>query len=151
MAEFISKRDQDFLREKFQKELSGEVTIKLFTQRETLLTIPGVECLYCRETNQLMQEISELSDKIRLEIYDFVADEDKAREYKVDKIPAIIIQGPDGSPLRFFGIPSGYEFSTIIEDILDVSNGAIHLSKETQETIAELDTEVHIQVFVTPT
>src|SRR5712691_11372038 len=129
MADFISKKDQDFLREKFDSELTNDVIIYLFTQRETRITLPGVDpqlSEYCAHANQLMKEVSSLSDKINLNIYDFITDASKAQEYKIDRVPAIVLEseGSGGAP-RFFGLPAGYEFSTFLQDVLDISNGNI--------------------------
>lgn len=147
----IAEKDQAFLREKFDQELTDAVTIKLFTQRETRLTIPGLECPYCPETNQLMEEVAALSEKITLEAYDFAADAATFREHNIERIPAIVLRGRDSQTLRFFGIPSGYEFPSFIQDILELSTGQLHLSQATVQELQAIDQDVHIQVFVTPT
>jgi alkyl hydroperoxide reductase subunit AhpF len=79
----------------------------------------------------------------------------------VDKIPAIILNNSDdgradagqseGSRVRYYGIPAGYEFSSLIEDIIDLSRNQTELSAETKEALQELEEDLHIQVFVTPT
>ncbi len=53
--------------------------------------------------------------------------------------------------LRFFGIPSGYEYSSLIEAILDVSKGKTGLNQKTKDALKTIDKDIHIQVFVTPT
>jgi hypothetical protein len=53
--------------------------------------------------------------------------------------------------VRFFGMPSGYEFSSLIDDVVDVSRGRTRLSEATREALAALATPLHFQVFVTPT
>jgi len=53
--------------------------------------------------------------------------------------------------VRYFGIPAGYEFSTLVEDLIDVSKGTTRLSEKTREILATVDQDLHIQVFVTPT
>ncbi|MGE3272992.1 MAG: thioredoxin family protein [Chloroflexota bacterium] len=63
--------------------------------------------------------------------------------------------GPPGTPphdanIRFLGLPGGYEFSTLIADIVDVSRSRSDLSAATVEAIRAIDEAVHIQVFVTP-
>ena len=147
----ISEKDQAFLREKFDKELMAPVTIKLFTQRETRLAIPGRECQYCPETNQLMEEVAALSEKIVLEAYDFAADAAVFREHGIERIPAIVLQGAESHVVRFFGIPSGYEFPSFIQNIFGVSTGKLGLSEATVQELKTIDQDVHIQVFVTPT
>jgi hypothetical protein len=53
--------------------------------------------------------------------------------------------------VRFFGLPSGYEFMTLLEDLVDLSAGSTRLSDTTRQAVAELSVPVHLQVFVTPT
>jgi len=53
--------------------------------------------------------------------------------------------------IQYSGIPSGHEFSTLINDILLVSGRDSGLSPQTREFLQKLDKPVHFQVFVTPT
>ena len=53
--------------------------------------------------------------------------------------------------LRFYGVPSGYEFMTLIGDIRDVSRGESGLSEETKLMLLRVKDPVHFQVFTTPT
>ena len=58
----------------------------------------------------------------------------------------------DGVPnVRFVGLPAGYEFSTLLADLVDLSKGRTDLSDETRDAVRAIDAPVHIQVFVTPT
>lgn len=147
----IPQENQDFLRDKFASELTGDVTLTFFTQRESKLVVPGQECMYCGETRQLLEEVTALSPKLHLEIFDFVADSEKAKALGVDKIPAVILNSDGGGGIRFYGIPSGYEFASLIEDIIDVSQGEAGLADETKESLKAIDKDIHIQVFGTPT
>jgi glutaredoxin-like protein len=115
-----------------------------------------IECQFCAETRQIVEEIASLSDKITSEIYDFVADKSTADLYAVEKIPAIAVLRVEGGEekdygIRFYGIPSGYEFTTVIEDIVDVSRGDSGLQPKSKEAVAGITEPVHFQVFVTPT
>jgi glutaredoxin-like protein len=130
--------------------LTGPVKIVLFTQGENAL-----ECAYCVETRQLLEEISALSDKITLDVYDFVHDAKLAEQYHIDKIPAVAILSGGATPkdhgIRLYGVPAGYEFSTLIEDILMVSQQKSALNARTLDELKKLTQPVNIQVFVTPT
>ena len=139
---FINESQQEKLKEHF-KELERDVKLIVFTQE--------MECQYCRETRELMQEVKALSDKISLEVYDFAKDKEIAEKYGIDKIPATIVEGEKDYGIRFFGIPAGYEFTTLIDDILMVSKGDSGLSDETKISLEKLKKPVHIQVFVTLT
>jgi glutaredoxin-like protein len=112
-------------------------------------------CDYCADTRQLLDEIVALSDKLSLSAYDLQADADVAAKYNVDRAPGIIIAAMDGEQvtdygIRFSGIPSGHEFSTLIQDILLVSGRDSGLTPQAREYLKKLDKPLHLQVFVTP-
>lgn len=138
----IKESQQEQLKERFE-ELDGNVKLIVFTQE--------MECQYCRETSQLMEDIAALSDKIDMEVYDFVSDSDKVEKYNIDKIPATVVEGEKDYGIRFYGIPAGYEFVSLIDSIMAVSKGESDLSEETKAALSQLKDAVHIQVFVTLT
>ena len=142
----LSEQDQEQLRNEFAG-LQQPVKLIVFSQE--------FECQYCAETRQIAEEVADLSDKISLEVYDFVADKEIADQYNIDKIPATIVMVGGEEPLdygiRYYGIPSGYEFSSLIHDILMVGEGNVELAAETEQWLADLTEPVHFQVFVTPT
>jgi len=147
----ISKEDQEFLKNHFAKELQSEVKIVYFTQKESPLAVPGQQCQYCRETKDILDELASLSDKINVEVLDLLADKARAEELGVDKIPGLVLQGQGKGTVRYFGIPSGYEFSTLIEDVVEISKPTTGLSDKTKAVLQKIDKDLHIQVFVTPT
>lgn len=142
----LKEEDRKHLIEEF-KALQKPVKLLMFTQE--------LECQYCRETRMIAEEMAELSDAISLEVYNFVTDKEVADQYDVDKIPSIVVLQDGDQPkdygIRYFGIPSGYEFSSLVEDIMMVSQGESGLSEATKAQVAALTKPVHIQVFVTPT
>ena len=115
----------------------------------------ALECEFCGQTRELVQEVAALSDKVTVEVKDFIADADDARKYGVDKIPAVVLisdgETPKDHGIRLYGVPAGYEFSTLIEDLRMVGSGDAGLKPETVNALATLTRPVHIQVFVTPT
>ncbi|MGE5400277.1 MAG: protein disulfide oxidoreductase [Ignavibacteriales bacterium] len=136
------------LRDELQKQLSQlsrKVRLIYFTQE--------MECQFCRETRQLLQELSQISDKIELEIKNFVLDKEDADRYNVDKIPATVMLDEMGEDfgIKFYGIPSGYEFSSLLEDIIMLGTGNVDLPPKVVEQLREIKSPVHMQVFVTPT
>ena len=94
--EILKKEVEDATKKKFDEEMEESVTLHFFTQESSRLIVPdhlkGQECLFCKETRELLEEVSSLSEKIELVTHDFVADKEKTTEYGIDKIPAIIIQ-----------------------------------------------------------
>lgn len=152
---FLSDQDQQALREKFAAEMRDDVRLHFFTRSAPVLIIPGQappqhDYQYLQQAQELMQEVTALSPKLSLEIHDIQTDAAAARAYRVDSVPALMVQAGD-TALRFFGLPAGYEFSTFIQDVLDLSTGSIQLSDETQTFLRELNQDVHLRVFVTPT
>jgi glutaredoxin-like protein len=142
----LQEEDRKHLVELFS-ELEAPAKLVLFTQE--------MECQYCKETHQIAEELTALSDKLELEVYDFVADKEIAETYNIDKIPAIAMTRGGDDPkdygIRYYGIPSGYEFSSLIQDILMISKGDSGLSDETKAWVNQLESPMHLQVFVTPT
>ena len=113
-------------------------------------------CGYCADTQQLIEEVVEISDKLSLEIYDLDDDADVAEKFNVDKAPGVVIAGKDGETIsdygiRYAGIPSGHEFTSLIQDVLLVSGRDSGLAQETRDFLKELTEPVLLQVFVTPT
>jgi len=124
-------------------DLENPVKLVMFTQT--------FECQYCAETRQLCEEIASLSEQISVEVYNFVTDKEKVEEYGIDKIPAIAVVGEKDYGVRYFGIPSGYEFMSLLDSLKTVSAGKVELMPETLAFLDGLKDPMHIQVFVTPT
>lgn len=134
---------KELLKKDFMEKLVDPVKIVMFTQE--------FECRYCSDTRKLAQELATLNSKITTEVYDFVADGAKAKEYGIDKIPALAIIGKKDYGVRIYGIPYGYELQTLIEAVINVSKGKTDLSDKTKQILTEVKLPVHIQVFVTLT
>ena len=113
-------------------------------------------CEYCNETKQLLEEVTALNDKVELSVYDMQEHQDVASKFNVTNAPGIVIAARDGADvtnlgIQFSGIPSGHEFSTLINDIVIVSKRESGLNEKTREFLKNLDKPLHLQVFVTPT
>jgi len=139
----IPEEHKQHIKEELEKNLQESVRLVVFTQE--------VECQFCKQTRELAEEVATLSDKIKIEVYDFAKDNEKVKEYRIDKVPAIAVVGNKDYGIRIYGIPYGYEFSAFIEAIVNVSKGATNLSEETKRKLKSIDKPVHIQVFVTLT
>ncbi len=149
----IGADDAAQIRELFSQRLTRDVTLVHYTQRESRIVVPGVvPCATCRDNLQLLEELVALGDRLHLEVHDFKAEADVAAKAGIDKIPATVVRGADGGErARFFGVPAGYEFTTLLEDILEVGGDGSQLSEKNAAALAGLQGDVHIQVFVTPT
>ena len=137
-------RDDDAteIRERL-RELAEPVRLVHFTQELNLE--------YGPETRKLMEEVAALSDKLSLEVYNFLIDKEKVAEYGVDKVPATVVRNGKDYGIRFYGIPAGYEFATFLDAILNVSKSDSGLKPETREKLAAVTQPLHLEVFVTPT
>lgn len=137
--------------------MTGRVRLVFFTQ--------ALDCETCEITGQLLNEVAVLSEKIELVTHNFAIDRAEAERYAIARVPAFAVvhldemQTPDGSSelrerdygIRFYGVPSGYEFTSFIGAILDVSSADSHLSKASRALVAQINSPAHIQVFTTPT
>jgi alkyl hydroperoxide reductase subunit AhpF len=148
----ISEKDQETIRKRFDENLTGDVEIVMFTERESPIIIPGREpCEMCGQTQQLLEEVTSLSEKLTLTVHDIAVATAEASTLNIDRVPAFVFKGASRGNVRFFGIPSGYEFSALIADLIDVSRGTTELAEETRTYLSELTKDVNIKVFTTPT
>ncbi|MEM2947458.1 MAG: thioredoxin family protein [Candidatus Bathyarchaeia archaeon] len=139
----IPEAHKKHLQEELAGKLKNPVRLVIFTQE--------YECPYCAQTRSLIEELAFLSDKLGVEVYDFVVDADKAKAYGVDKVPAVAIISEKDFGLRFYGLPYGYEFGTLVDGIIAVSRGKSDISEDVRERLKGIKAPVHIQVFVTLT
>jgi alkyl hydroperoxide reductase subunit AhpF len=131
--------------------MSQAVRLLFFTQT--------IGCDTCLETRQILDELPPLSDKISIEEVNLVLEQDKAKEYGIDRAPAIaVLRGrngddaqPDDSRIRFLGAPSGYEFMSLVQAILLAGGRASMLTEASRQKLAGVDRPLNLQVFTTPT
>ena len=147
MAELLNEAIKNQVREVFT-QLEQPVQVLFFGQE--------TDCEYCDDTRQLAEEVTALSDKLQLQVYDLQGDAEIARGYHVDKTPTLVFAARDGEAIhdygiRMAGIPAGHEFNTLIHDLLLVSRRDSGLSQKTRDLLARLSKPAFLQVFVTPT
>ena len=161
---FLSEADQNELKDIFSKQMQQSVRLRVLTKPTSKLYIPGQQlCATCSEAEPFARELAALSDKLEVLVHDLQAEPALAEQFGTNgTLPVIQVEpvsdagAEDTTPktsgaMRFVGLPAGYEFSTLIADILDVSSGTVALSQATQDELRALDEDVHLQVFVTPT
>lgn len=153
----LKESDKSALRDEFS-ELTARVRLVFFTQ--------ALGCETCEITEQILQELTPLSDKIELVKHNFAIDREMAEKYAISRIPAIAIVRVEENAVadtisqvtterdygvRFYGVPSGYEFMSLVGAILDVSSGDSGLSPESRSLLSQVNQPMHLQVFTTPT
>lgn len=114
-----------------------------FTQQNT--------CPMCMQQLELLKELASLSDKLELVVYDFIMHGDEARNYKIDKIPALAVVGKKDYGIRFYGLTAGYEFTSLLEAITMVSTERSGLNPQIETLVGSIKEQVHMQVMVTLT
>ncbi len=144
----LSNEDRDYLVKLFGEHLVNDIAIHLYTQ-PIIVTAEERDCEACEPTRDLLEEVVALSDKLTLDVHT-VSPQQRATEIGLREIPAILLRGSNRGEVRFIGIPSGHEFGTLIEDLVEISSGHNHLKPHTLEVLDGLTDPVHIQVFVTP-
>ncbi|MEW6048353.1 MAG: thioredoxin family protein [Bacillota bacterium] len=144
----LSAKDRSYLQTLFAK-VPKKAKVLVFTDGKD----GKGACQYCGQTVELIQELAGLSDRVEYEVVDIGESPEKAQLYDVDKVPALVLLREDGTDTRarYFGIPAGYEFGSLVEDLVDISNEKTRLSDATRERLSQVSEPVHIQVFVTPT
>jgi glutaredoxin-like protein len=124
-------------------KVANPVRLVLFTQEN--------ECQFCRDAVGLAQEVGGLSDRLAVEFYDLQKDDAKAAEYHVDKAPAFVVIGDKDYGLRYYGVPAGFEFTTLLNLVELVGRRDSGLSPEARARLTEVASPIDLQVFVTLT
>jgi alkyl hydroperoxide reductase subunit AhpF len=148
MASLISTADQQKLRDAFA-EMTRKVHLVFFTQT--------LDCETCLQTRQILDELPILSDKIAIDEVNFILEKDKARQYDIDRVPAVALAYDNGAAqpqdtrIRFLGTPAGYEFLSLVQAVLLAGGRPSSLKRSTTTRLAAVDKPVRMQVFTTPT
>jgi alkyl hydroperoxide reductase subunit AhpF len=140
----LQQRDREAVRKEFER-LAGPVKLVVFSQALAAADL-------CRQNEQLVREVAELANGlVTVEVLNLAIDRERAEAYGVDQVPAIVVEGARDYGIRFYGVPSGYEFSNLIDAIIVTSTGEPALSEETKSSLQALAEPVDIKVFSTPT
>lgn len=146
----LEDRDVDAVRRALAP-LAGPVRLVYFTEGSSGLIIPGRECRSCGDTQRLLEDLAQCSDRLTLEVHDRFTDTDAFAAFGIARVPALAVVGAADYGIRYYGMPAGYEFRTLLEIILDAGRGSADLAPETQTALTTLAGDIHLQVLVTPT
>jgi glutaredoxin-like protein len=141
----LNEHDAQAIRAHLAASLRRPVQLALF--------ISDQNCPYCEPTRELLETLSTLHADLSLTVYDIELDAERAAVLGMDKAPGIaVLGGAEGQDcgIRFYGIPSGYEFASLLEAIRMVGSDEVELQPTTRQFLAQLATPLHLQVFVTP-
>ena len=126
----------------FLGKMDGTVKALFFSRR--------AGCTGCVEAEALLDDLSSLSDNLVVEKYFHEEHSDVFKLHNVSLLPSIILESEHikGS-VRFLGVPLGYEFASLLEDLIGASKGSFDLPKSLVEDIVKVEKDLHIQVFIT--
>jgi glutaredoxin-like protein len=111
----------------------------------------SIGCETCAPTRRALAQLAESNDQVTLETLNLVLDKDRAAEYGVDRVPAIVVSTAECDRIRYYGAPLGHEWPTLIEAITMISSGSVALSDQNRARLGMLSKPVRLQVFFTPT
>lgn len=103
---------------------------------------------FTNEIKQLLTEIAETNSKVKISLYK-VGDEN-SKKYNINEGPVMKFSSKHlKGDFRFYGIPSGYEFATLLYILNMASNGKVggplvDVSKKIKE-------DIKLEVFLSPT
>ena len=124
------------------EEVQNDVKLILFSQ--------SLNCETCPDTETLLRELSALSDKLKFEVLNPQLDRDKSEHYKITRVPTLVLEGDRDYGIRYMGMPGGYEFASLLEDIIAVGKRSSGLSEASREKVQAVTEPINIKVFVTP-
>ena len=138
----LSPSDADRVRAMLA-DLPNPVRLVFFTQT--------LNCETCEPTKQILGELAELSSQITVQEHNLLLEGDLAASFGLDRVPSIAVVGAQDYGIRFLGIPSGYEFMSLLDAIQVASAGDSGLTEASRAMLAGLESPLSLQVFVTPT
>lgn len=121
-------------------EMGDSVTLTYFSQE--------IECDPCGTATRFLEELAGLDGRIHLEKKDFLKDREFAEGMGIHHIPAFALSAPGGRfPVRYYGIPSGYEFGAFLRILVLYSTGKV-VEKIDTARLENIDNEINLKVFV---
>jgi alkyl hydroperoxide reductase subunit AhpF len=148
---FLNDQDAAFVRKRLAAEVEHPVRLVFFAPSAGGLALPGEDWQMAEYTRQILKEVASLSDRVTVEEHSMVSEPEAAAQYGITRTPATAVIGAQDYGVRYYGMPAGYEFVTLLDVIIDVSRGHDGLSQATLESLAALPADAHLQVFVTTT
>jgi alkyl hydroperoxide reductase subunit AhpF len=152
----LGDEDTKYLRDSFA-ELPTDVRVTVVTRERSRLVLPGADDDTAggedssAEVKQIVDEVAATSPRIQVTHVDAAADPERAAQLAGANLPAIVFGGATSKgTLRYFGLPAGYEMSTLVATLMDLGSGEPMVPAEVADALAKLTAPVHIQVFVTP-
>jgi alkyl hydroperoxide reductase subunit AhpF len=148
----IPLREQDLLKQRFARELQNRVRIDFFGQRPASVYVPGRvdRSAVCKDVGRLLHELAALNLRISLTEHDIDDDAAAAEALGVQRVPCIVLRGPNNRPVRYYGNPRIKQFLAFVEMLILVANGKPNLQPETLKTLRKVRSDVNLKVLTMP-
>ncbi len=119
------------------------VQMVLFTEEGT--------CNTCKETKQLLNEVSQLSEKVSVIQKDRENDREAAEKYGITMSPSFVVLDSEGhyKGVKFNGIPAGHEINSFLSALVDMSGMDYGFDQTIKNRLSKIEKPVNIKVFVT--
>jgi alkyl hydroperoxide reductase subunit AhpF len=138
----LKQKDRDFFQE-VTASFEGKAQLVLFTSPE--------DCEYCGLTENFLGELAGLSEKVSLQVFDIGKEAGQAAALGIERVPGTAILGGKDYGLRYYGLPTGYEFTSFVEAVHKAAEGVHGLEEATAEALAALSQPVMVTVFASKT
>lgn len=140
----IDERTREILKEKFERELKESIDIKVFT-RSIINRNENLE--YERFSEGLVEELSQITDKIKPETLSLESEE--AKRLNLDTSLVILIGKDLGYSIEYWLPPAMHQAGTFIETISLVSQRESKLSSSSKEKLKNIDKGVLLETYIT--
>lgn len=138
----LKEKDRVFFQE-IAASFEGNAQLVLFTSREN--------CEYCGLTESFLGDLAGLSEKVSLQVLDIETDGERAEALGIGQVPGTAILGEKDYGLRYYGLPTGYEFTSFTEAVHKAAEGVSGLEEATVAALKDLSHPVMVTVFATKT
>jgi glutaredoxin-like protein len=110
----------------------------------------SIGCETCAPARRALEQIAREDPRVTLEVFNLVLDKEKAGEYDVDRVPAVIVESAGSARIRYYGAPLGRELPTLMQAIAMAAEGTTPLAENSRAALQALQAPVVVKVFFTP-
>lgn len=137
------------LRARFTERLTGTVEMTLYVRPDSgrLILPSGLGCATCGAARDLAAALQEAApDKVELDVVDVTQPGAPA----IEDVPRLVIGASGQARIAYRGLPTGFEFVTLVDAIERVSRADPGLSPAAFKLLDQVTEPVELMVFTTP-
>jgi len=139
----IDEKTRGILNEKFGRELQRTVDVKVFTRK---LIVGNENPEYARFSEGFVEELSQITDKIKGEILSLESEE--AKKLNLSISPTILIGKDLDNQIEYWLPPAGQQAGVFIETISLISQRESGLSISSKEKLKNIDKNVLLETYI---